>query len=148
MIYDAGYQPCEHEAIEMDSDQFMNQIIKLWEGLATELTSIIGHGGFRTLFARSVTLANVKFPWLEDFRFPLQGESPFFHFKACLAGRDIAEMREANALIVSAFIETLSSLVGKTLTNNILRPAWEQRRPPNSDDAGRQPKRNMESISK
>ncbi len=94
-----------------------------------ELISIIGDGGFRMLFARSVSLAKGQFPWLENILLPHRSGSQFLHFKACFAGRDVEEMRDANALILSAFVETLSSLVGDTLTTSILRPAWEQRRP-------------------
>ncbi len=147
MIDDAEYNLRENEPGEMESSQFLDQIIKLWEGLAMELTCIVGDGGFRILFARSVSLAKINFPWLEDFRFPLQGESSFSYFKVCFAGRDIAEMRQANSLIVSAFIDTLSSLVGNTLTTNILRPAWEQRGADQIDELRQQPLRHVKSVS-
>jgi hypothetical protein len=128
MIIDAPFRQYQPELGEIGPTQFLSQSIKLWDNLAIELSGIIGENGFCTLFARSVSLAKARFPWLEKFNFPLQGESQFLHFKDCLVGCDIDEMRDANAVILSAFIETLSSLLGDTLTTYIIQPAWEQRR--------------------
>jgi hypothetical protein len=148
MINDVKPEQCERQSSTAAPSQFLDQTIMFWEGLATELIGIIGDGGFRMLFARSISLAKVKFPWLENFRFPHKGESQFLHFKACFAGRDINEMRDANAMILSVFVATLSSLVGDTLTTYILRPAWDQRRPPNVNIGSRCFHRNAESVSK
>jgi len=148
VINDIEYQQCELEMGEMAPSQFLDQSIKLWEGLSTELICVIGDGGFRMLFARSVSLANIRFPWLENFRFPYEGESLFLHFKSCFIGRKVEEMRDANALILSSFIETLSSLIGDTLTTNILRPAWEQRRPANVAAGIHHTQRNLELVEK
>lgn len=138
MANNAQYQRGEHELDETTSAQFLEQIITLWEGLAAELTRIIGDGGFRILFTRSTSLAKEKFSWLEKCPFQLQDDSPSRYFKVCFAGRDIGEMRTANALIVSEFIETLSSLVGNTLTNNLLGSAWEHHRPTSADEVSHQ----------
>lgn len=148
MTIDAEYQECEPGLDAMTSAEFLDQIIKLWEGLAAELTCIIGDRGFRVLFARSVCLANEKFSWLGNFRFPLQDESPMHYFSVCFAGRHIDEMRNANALIVSSYIEILSSLVGQTLTTNLLHPKWEQHRLGRIDETGRVLNRDRLAASK
>lgn len=145
MVDGVQHQRSEHELHDTTAAQFLEKIVVLWEQLATELGSIIGDGGFRILFTRSASLASEKFSWLENCPVQLQEDSPALYFKTCFTGREIVEMRNANALIVSAFTDTLASLVGNPIAANLVRPAWDQLEPANTSTASRHLKRDPQA---
>lgn len=37
--------------------------INLWEQMTTQIISIVGEGGFNSLYARSIYLTQATFPW-------------------------------------------------------------------------------------
>jgi len=49
-------QPSEEEVADTAID--------LWEQIATQIISIIGEGGFDSLYLRSVSLTHSTYPWL------------------------------------------------------------------------------------
>jgi hypothetical protein len=98
--------------------------IHLWERLAFELVAIIGEGGFQSLYARSVHLSRVDYPWMELNHPSQQSASRFAGLQVSLEGRDITEASEAGTALLSTFIDILASLIGETLTNSILCSAW------------------------
>ena len=98
--------------------------INLWERVAAELISIIGEGGFQSLYSRSVHLASVTFPWLA-LKHPSQPtDSRFAGLKISLEGRDFTETSEASITLLTTFIDILALLIGEVLTTSILRSAW------------------------
>lgn len=96
----------------------------LWETLATEVTSIVGAGGFDSLYARSVFLAQSRFPWLAAGPSPAQAGDRFASLKTSLAAQTPAHAGEANRLLLVTFTDIVASLIGETLTTGILRSAW------------------------
>lgn len=106
-------------------ESILEVTINLWERLASELISIIGEGGFQSLYSRSVHLTNVTFPWLV-LRHPLQQtDSRFTGLKMSLEGRDIKEASEASITLLITFIDILAMLIGEQLTTSILCSAWD-----------------------
>lgn len=98
--------------------------IVLWEKLATEVISIVGAGGFDSLYARSVFLAQSRFPWLAAGPSPAQAGDRFASLKTSLAAQTPAHASEANRLLLVTFTDIVASLIGETLTTGILRSAW------------------------
>lgn len=98
--------------------------IHLWEKLAYQLISIIGEGGFQSLFKRSLHLTCVNFPWLETDPPLLHNGSRFADFKNCLEGQNPAEAGEASTALLITFIDILTLLIGELMTSSILRLAW------------------------
>jgi hypothetical protein len=99
--------------------------IHLWERLASELISIIGEGGFQSLYSRSIHLTNVTFPWLVLSHSSQQTDSRFAGLKISLEGRDFTEASEASIALLITFIDILALLIGEPLTTSILRSAWD-----------------------
>jgi hypothetical protein len=98
--------------------------IHLWEKLAHELVSIIGEGGFQSLYKRSLHLTSATFPWMAaDSTLPQSG-SGFTDLKKCLAAQDATNAGEASTALLIAFIDILALLIGELLTSSILRLAW------------------------
>lgn len=96
----------------------------LWDGLATELISIIGQGGFAALYSRSVHQAGMRFPWLSPMQLKQPTDFRFADLKSCLDERDATEAREASVALLATFIDILETLIGEQLTNSILQSAW------------------------
>lgn len=96
----------------------------LWEKLATEVISIVGAGGFDSLYARSVFLTQSRFPWLAAGSSSAQAGHRFASLKTSLAAQTPAHASEANRLLLVTFTDIVASLIGETLTNGILRSAW------------------------
>ena len=46
------------------TEKVADATINLWEQMATQIISIVGEGGFNSLYARSVFLTQSTFPWL------------------------------------------------------------------------------------
>lgn len=98
--------------------------IDFWEQMATQVISIVGVGGFDSLYARSVFLVQATFPWLEASSLSPRTDHRFAGLKASLEGRTPAQARAANSLLLITFTNILASLIGEGLTTNILRSAW------------------------
>jgi hypothetical protein len=107
--------------------------INLWEQMATEIISIVGEGGFNSLYARSVFLTRPTFPWLaasslgrpdKSFSSSPQTDHRFAGLKMSLEGQTPAQASEANSLLLITFTDILAALIGEQLTTSILRLAW------------------------
>jgi len=98
--------------------------IVLWEKLATEVISIVGEGGFDSLYARSVFLSQSRFPWLAAGSSSPQAAHRFAPLKTSLAAQTPVQASEANRLLLTTFTDIVASLIGETLTTGILRSAW------------------------
>lgn len=102
----------------------VDSTISLWERLASELISIIGEGGFQSLYARSVHLARAAFPWIVPTHSGADADPRFADLRMSLEGRDFTEAGEASIALLITFIDILALLIGEHLTTSILRSAW------------------------
>jgi hypothetical protein len=98
--------------------------ISLWELMATQIISIVGKGGFHSLYARSVFLTQVMFPWLAASSVSAQADHPLAQLKMSFEGQSPAKIIEANTLLLITFTDILASLIGEQLTTSILHSAW------------------------
>lgn len=111
--------------------------INLWEQMATEIISIVGEGGFDSLYARSLFLSQATFPWLAASSASSQPGPWFANLKMNLEGQTPALASEANCLLLITFTDILASLVGEPLTVRILDSAWNN---DTHDTAGKESK--------
>jgi hypothetical protein len=96
----------------------------LWMPLATEIISIIGKGGFDSLYSRCIHLVAVKFPWLEASHSSQPAGSRFDELQGILEAQGPAEASEASIALLITFMDVLASLIGEPLTSTILDSAW------------------------
>lgn len=115
--------------------QVVEAAVELWERLATQIISIVGEGGFDSLYARSVFLAQATFPWLAANSISPTTDHRFAELKTTLEGQTPAQAGAANNLLLITFTGILASLIGEQLTTSILRSAW-------ADDASNGCRRN------
>ena len=99
-------------------------VISLWEQMASQIISLIGEGGFSSLYARSLFLTQSTFPWLVADSATPPTDHRFAPLKKSLEGQNPLQASEANNLLLITFTDILASLIGESLTTRILRSAW------------------------
>src|SRR5471032_552943 len=94
-------------------------MILLWARLAYELTAIIGHAGFYTLYGRAAHLAGRAHTGL-----PTAAGADFDTLREHLLAQAPDQAAEINITLLTIFIDTLIRLIGEPLTTTILHSAW------------------------
>ena len=108
-------------------DAVVPNTIRLWEQLAPELISIMGEGGFKPLYARSIRLASKQHAWLLPCTTkPITGVR-FTDLAACLQAQDIVDAQQASLDLFTIFLDVLASLIGEELTTHLLHSAWSNK---------------------
>lgn len=101
--------------------------LHLWEQLAPPLISIIGEGGFKPLFTRSLRLAAKVHPWMaQDPAKSLALQDRFTDLQACLQRQDATQARLGSLALFTIFLDVLASLIGEELTTYLLHSAWRK----------------------
>ncbi|MGZ8927565.1 MAG: hypothetical protein ACXW03_03800 [Methylobacter sp.] len=106
------------------TEKVADAAIILWEQLATQIISIVGEGGFNSLYARSAFLTQSTFPWFAGPSLSPQTDDRFEKLKMSLEAQMPAPASEANSLLLITFTDILASLIGEELTSSILLSAW------------------------
>ncbi len=106
------------------AEKVADTAISLWELMATQIISIVGKGGFNSLYARSVFLTRATFPWLGVDFLSSPADLLLAELKMSFKGQPPTQIREANSLLLITFTDILASLIGEQLTTSILRSAW------------------------
>ncbi len=118
-----------HQMIEslatLPAEKGADAAMGLWEQMATKIISIVGVGGFHSLYARSLFIARVRFPWLAADELPTQTDQLFAQLNTCFESQTPAQANAANSLLLVTFTDILASLIGEALTTSILRSAWD-----------------------
>ena len=107
-----------------EAEKVADAAIILWEQMAAQIILIVGEGGYNSLYARSVFLAQSTFPWLAAETLPPQAGQRFAALRLSLEGQTPAQAHEANSLLLITFTDILALLVGEELTSSILHSAW------------------------
>ena len=106
------------------SAQDASASIQLWHTMATQIISVVGQGGFQSLYSRSIFLTQRTYPWITHLPAGLTTDLSFPTLKACLEERDPTQAHEANTLLMLTFTDLLASLIGEQLTVKLLKAAW------------------------
>ncbi len=118
-----------HQIIESltarSADKVADAAITLWAQMAVQIISIVGEGGFNSLYARSIHLTQPTCPWLPASSLSPQSDHRFAKLRLSLESQTPAQATEANRLLLLTFTDILASLIGEQLTTRILRSAWD-----------------------
>jgi hypothetical protein len=112
------------DLLAQHSGKVVDAELELWEQMASQILPIVGEGGFKSLYARSVFLTQATFPWLAADSPSSGTEHRLAQLRQCLDGQTPAQARAANRLLLITFTDILASLIGEQLTTRILRAAW------------------------
>ena len=119
------------------TEKVVDAALYLWEQMATEIISIVGEGGFHSLYVRSLFLTQPTFPWLSASTRSATPDQRFAELKACFEGQSPALVSAANNRLLITFTDILAALIGEELTTSILHLAWGDGA---SDQAGKREK--------
>jgi hypothetical protein len=88
------------------------------------LSPIIGHRGVAALYRRSVHLASVTHPWLAGAHEEVHVALDLVPLAAVLAQQTTAQAVAGGTRLLQTFHSLLTSLIGPSLTERLLRPVW------------------------
>jgi hypothetical protein len=134
---DAQRQQLIHAAMASRVGEVPDVALQLWPLLSLQLASIIGEGGFKSLYDRSLYLTRTTHPWLMSVESSDSLDNRFAELKASLASADADEAGKASHMLILTFTNILASLIGEHLTIDILKSAWGNRAP-GPDIAGKE----------
>jgi hypothetical protein len=125
-IHDLPLRQLIIELAEPDAEKMVGTAIDRWELIAAQIISILGEGGFNSLYERSVILTQAEFPWLLNCGLPPSTDHRTIALKASLEGQTTALASAANSLLLANFTSILESLIGAQLTTRIFRSALQE----------------------
>jgi hypothetical protein len=105
--------------------QVANRLASIGEGIDAALRPIIGRRGVGALFRRSMFLTAPAHPWLADADDGAEQALEMPSLAAVFAQQTRAEAFAAGGLLLRTFHRLLAGLVGVALTEQLLRPVWE-----------------------
>ena len=105
--------------------QVAQAVDAVWQEIDQVLSPVIGIGGVMALFQRSVHVTAARHPWLQTDRG--QGRLASLDpaaLTALLARQDAAEALACGNTLLRTLHALLTSLIGASLTERLLRPVW------------------------
>jgi len=125
-IHDLPLRQLIIELAEPDAEKMVETAINRWELIAAQIISILGEGGFNSLYERSVILTQAEFSWLLTCGLQLWTDHGSIALRASLEGQTTALASAANSLLLANFTSILESLIGAQLTTRIFRSALQE----------------------
>lgn len=107
-----------------DVVQTADAIIEVWQEIHATLVPIIGQGGVAALFKRSAYLSMRSHPWLAAARDSGPGAIDFVALKSLLIQQAAVQALAGGRAMLQTFYGLLASLVGDSLTEQLLRSVW------------------------
>lgn len=89
------------------------------------LSPIIGQGGIAALYKRSLYLTSHTHPWMASAHGGVETAMNLAALKSVLVQQGSADAAAGGGALLQTFRELLVGLVGPSLTEQLLRPVWE-----------------------
>ena len=107
-----------------DSAQITDAIVSTWVLVEAALSPVIGKKGIAALYTRSLYLVRARFPWLTAI---LDSDTSMDlpRLRAALAQQESSKAAAAGGAHLQTLYELLGSLIGRSLTGQLLHSAWE-----------------------
>ncbi|MDB5999781.1 MAG: hypothetical protein JWP52_1480 [Rhizobacter sp.] len=100
-------------------------VVATWQDITVALTPIIGSGGIAALYQRSLYLTSPAHPWLADQHKGVAAVMNLAALKTAIAAQGRESAGAAGVALLQTFHELLTTLVGPSLTERLLRSVWE-----------------------
>jgi hypothetical protein len=114
-----------HEAgMGADSEHVAGTIATTCRAIDEALAPIIGRRGVAALYRRSVHLASQTYPWLAAAQAEVPTAMDVAPLTTALTGQNSKDASAAGALLLQTFYGLLTTLVGPSLTERLLRSVW------------------------
>lgn len=113
-----------HAADGANAAHIAGAIVSTWQDIDTALRPILGQRGVFSLYRRSVHLTVAGHPWFAEMRDGMQTALDLPALEATLAKQGSRNAAAGGGDLLQAFHELLASLVGASLTEQLLRSIW------------------------
>jgi hypothetical protein len=104
--------------------QVADTMVSTWQAINAALSPIIGQRGVAVLYKRSLHLTGHAHPWLANMQEDSQDTMDLVALKSAFAQQSSTHAAAAGGAFLQTFHELLSSLIGLSLTERLLRPVW------------------------
>ena len=92
------------------------------EKLRPTLSMLVGNEGFRTLLARSLTLATAEMPWLSAVKVNAEGSLEGWEEIHAQLGPE--KFREGREVLLAQLLGLLEAFIGENLTVSLVSEVW------------------------
>ncbi len=120
-----------------DSAQIADAVVATWRDIDAVLVPIIGNRGLAALYQRSVHVTAQAHPWLSVADEVAPAVADFSELTPLLCQQSAAAAMAGATTLFTTFHDLLSSVVGPSLTERLMRPVWVAT---SSDSAAKDPK--------
>jgi hypothetical protein len=97
-----------------------------WKKMSQHLSRLVGEGGVRALFDRSLTLTCAQFPWLVSAAKAAPSDPPWNQLRTCLETQDPDVGIEASVVLVITFVRLLGKFIGEALAVRLFHEVWPE----------------------
>lgn len=104
--------------------QIADSVVATWRNIDAALSPIIGHGSVAVLYMRSLHLIVPGHRWLADIQQSLPATVDLDALKSAVSQQSSQVAAAAGGALLQSFYELLASLVGPSLTEQLLRSVW------------------------
>lgn len=109
---------------DADTSQVAGAAVAVWLQIDQALRPILGHRGVAALFNRSVKHTAARFPWLDQYPQDVLAVVDPSVLEAALLLQTAAEATAGVDSLFQSLRALLTSLVGSSLTDRLLRSVW------------------------
>lgn len=108
-----------------DIAQIADGVVATWQTIETTLAPVVGSKGVAALYGRSLYLTLSDHPWLAALYSKEDTPMDLGQLRAVLAQQDSLAAAAGGGAHLQALHELLASLIGPSLTAQLLRAAWD-----------------------
>jgi len=108
-----------------DSARIADAVVPALREISAVLCPVIGGRGFGALYSRCLHLTGLDYPWLAGVREPVGTPGDFSALGRALAQQSSAQSMAGAVALLQKLSELLNSLIGISLTRQLLGSAWE-----------------------
>ena len=109
---------------DVDAGEVADAVLAVWHEIDQALHPIIGQRGVAALYDRSLALASTRHPWLASGHPVAPDAIDPSALYAALVNQPPAEAAAGGSALLQVFRDLLSSLIGTSLTDRLLREVW------------------------
>jgi hypothetical protein len=107
-----------------DPARIAAMVVAIWREIDATLRPILGQRGVASLYRRSLHLTTAAHPWFAGMQDATHPALDLAALEATLAAQDKLEAAAGAGDLLQAFHELLDSLVGTSLTDQLLSSIW------------------------
>jgi hypothetical protein len=101
-----------------------DKTVSMWHDIDAVLSPIIGQRGVAALYKRSLYLVRADYPWLAVVHEGALKPDEFAALQTALLQQTSSNAATASGALLQTFFDLLTNLIGKSLTERLLRSVW------------------------